>query len=161
MRLQPTRAGSVACGNAVVVERDGEFLICLKAERAGKEYVHHYAVPVDPGRAGELGMIYLDPEDALLDCGHPPCFALDAGESCPAEPGHIFENARGAFLKVVEDPKSQKMFAYVELSSGQLIRRQERGVAAVYRAWRITGLGRDGAITLEQVHGALADVTAG
>jgi len=155
MRLRHKQAYAVAPGYALLLQRDGETTVCLKAERAGKEYVHHYAVPLAPAPDGPLGMIYLDPEDAVIDCGQPVCFDLAETLGAPAEPGDIFENPRGAFLKVVEDPKSQKMFGYVELASGQLIRRQERKVAAVYRGWRISGLGRDGGISLDDLPAAL------
>ena len=36
---------------------------------------------------------------------------------------------------MAEDPHSQKMFAYLNLETGEVQRRQEKKMQAVYRAW--------------------------
>ncbi|MBT4933184.1 MAG: hypothetical protein HN889_06020 [Rhodospirillaceae bacterium] len=112
--------------------------VFVKAERQGTEYIHHYLIQVIPRLPEGLAMIYVDPEEMLIDCGNPPTFDYADGETRndPAI-GDIFENPKGTYLKVIEDPKSQKMFAFIDTTSGEVKRRQERGVITVYPAWRI------------------------
>jgi hypothetical protein len=110
----------------------------IKAERQGTEYIHHYLIQVTPKLAEGLAMIYVDPEEILIDCGKPPEFDYADGESRDnPDIGDIFENPKGTYLKVIEDPKSQKMFAFIDTSSGEVKRRQERNVKTVYASWQI------------------------
>ncbi len=141
-------------GAAGVMVVDGETVVCIKAERQGKEYVHHYVVPVDPSPGAETRLIYVDPED---DLHHGPgrlefTLAEDAGDGAQAQVGHVLRNAAGTFLKVIEDPKSQKMFAYVDLDSGAVKSRQERDIAGVYVEWRVSG-----AVSLEALRAAFEE----
>lgn len=112
--------------------------VFIKAERQGTEYIHHYLIQVTPRLAEGLAMVYVDPEDMLIDCGNPPKFNYSDGETRndPAI-GDIFENPKGTYLKVIEDPKSQKMFAFIDTTSGEVKRRQERNVKIVYASWQI------------------------
>ncbi len=135
--LKRSKAHETPPGAAVVMVVDGETVVCIKAERQGKEYVHHYVVPVDPSPGAETRLIYVDPED---DLRHRPgrlefILAEDAGDGVQPDVGHVLRNAAGTFLKVIEDPKSQKMFAYVDLDSGAVKNRQERDVESVYMNW--------------------------
>jgi hypothetical protein len=112
--------------------------VFIKAERQGTEYIHHYLIQIDPMRSEGLALIYVDPEEMLIDLGAAPRFDYSGGEA-RNDPGigDIFENPKGVYLKVIEDPKSQKMFAFIDISSGEVKRRQERNVKTVYAAWRI------------------------
>ncbi len=139
--LKKSKAYKTPPGAAVVMVVDGETVVCIKAERQGKEYVHHYVVPVDPSPGAETKLIYVDPED---DLHHGPgrlefILAEDAGDGAQAQVGHVLRNAVGTFLKVIEDPKSQKMFAYVDLDSGAVRNRQERDITGLHMAWRVSG----------------------
>lgn len=112
--------------------------VFIKAERQGTEYIHHYLIQIAPRQADGLAMIYVDPEEMLIDSGVAPRFDCSHGETRDdPDIGHIFENARGTYLKVIEDPKSQKMFAFIDIASGEVKRRQERNVKTVYTSWRV------------------------
>ena len=156
LRLKRNKAFETPRGSAVVIAVDGNAVVCMKAERQGKEYVHHYVVPVDPSPGAQTKLIYVDPEDELhhwpgrLDFG----LAEAAGDGARAEVGHVLRNAAGTFLKVIEDPKSLKMFAFVDILTGAVKSRQERDVAGVYVEWRVTGLGDGGAVNLEALRTA-------
>jgi len=86
--------------------------------------------------------------------GEEPDFTLGGGAGAGPEVGHIVTNAVGTFLKVIEDPKSQKMFAFVEISSGVVKSRQERGVTSVHLDWRVSGWGDGGAVGLDMLRDA-------
>lgn len=158
-RFKKTRSQEIPRGNVVIIEDGGETVVCLKAERQGKEYVHHYLIPLDPRRGPDLQLIYVDPEDEVVDCGcrvaiDPGPASDGAGPPAP-EVGDAFSNAAGLFLKVIEDPKSQKMFAFIGIDSGdalgQVRRRQERGLTAVYPHWRAAAADGDEAFSLESL----------
>ena len=140
-RLKRSKAYETPPGAAVVIAVDGKAVVCIKAERQGKEYVHHYVVPVDPSPGAQTKLIYVDPEDELRHGPGRLDFSLAGPAADGARPqvGHVLRNAAGTFLKVIEDPKSQKMFAYVDLDSGAVKSRQERDVAGVYGEWRVSG----------------------
>ncbi len=139
---QARKAEEILCGNAV--RRPGGAdteTVFIKAERQGTEYIHHYLIQIAPRRADGLALIYVDPEEELLDTGGAPAFAFSDGESRGnPDIGDIFENPKGAYLKVIEDPKSQKMFAFIDITSGDVKRRQERHVETVYRSWSVSGI---------------------
>jgi hypothetical protein len=164
-RFKKTNSQDIPCGNAVIVEEGGGTVVCLKAEREGKEYVHHYLIPLDPRRGPDLQLIYVDPEDEVVDCG---CrVEIDPGEAVggsdkPApEVGDALRNADGLFLKAIEDPKSQKMFAFIDIGAGptlgQVRRRQERALTAVYPGWRATAADGDEVLTLESLRQAYTE----
>lgn len=133
-------AYEVPRGNAVQWPRaDNPQTVFLKAERKGTEYIHHYLIKVSPMQAEGLALIYVDPEEILIDTGCAPTFDYSSGENRPdPDIGHIFKNNKGLYLKVIEDPKSQKMFAFIDITSGEVKRRQERLVETVYRSWEIS-----------------------
>ncbi len=158
--LTARKAFEVPCGNAVILERNGEASLCLKAEREGNDYIHHYLVTLDPLRDEGPELIYIDPEDSVIDCGGTFSFAMTEGgeggqtASEKAGIGDIFKNNGGLFLKLKEDPKSQKMFAFIDIATGKMKHRQERGVSAVYQEWRVTGLGEDGTVSFLEIREA-------
>jgi hypothetical protein len=111
----------------------------LKAEREGAEYTHHYLIQIHPVKPIDLELIYIDPEENLIYWGGIPAFDLLCSKDYKKpEIGHIFENETGTYLKVIEDPKSQKMFAFIDIRSGEVKRRQERNINTVYDTWKIT-----------------------
>ena len=133
-------AFEIPCGHAV--ERPGDDTgdaIFIKAERQGTEYIHHYLIQISPVPTEALALIYVDPEEELIYRGGQPLFELSTGED-RGDPdiGHIFKNHQGTYLKVIEDPKSQKMFAFVDITSGDVKRRQERKVTTVYSSWQMS-----------------------
>lgn len=145
------KAFEVPCGNAVIVESDGVAVVCMKAEREGKEYIHHYAVPLHPCPETETALIYLDPDDEIVDCATAITFTVrEADEAAKPDVGEVFRSVKGTFMKVHEDPVSQKMYAYLNLETGQIMRRQEKRLEAVYREW--TAADGDGTLTLVALH---------
>ncbi len=161
--LKRRKAFEVRRGNAVIFTGGGggEAMVCLKTERQGKDYIHHYLVVMDPTPADGFGMIYIDPEEELTDCSATFTYAMTEGvargytRSERADVGDLLRNAGGLFLKVADDPKSQKMFAFIDIHSGAVMSRQERGVVAVFQDWRVRGLGtggkEDGMLTIEDL----------
>ncbi len=136
----PCMAFEIPRGHAVRLP-DGENrdTLYFKAERQGTDYIHHYLIQIDPMKTEGLALIYVDPEELLIDTGGAPSFEYSGGEEGLSPGiGHIFENVKGTYLKVIEDPKSQKMFAFIDVTSGEVKRRQERNVKTVYPAWAVT-----------------------
>ena len=128
------------CGHAV--KRPGKMdpeNLYMKVEREGADYIHHYLVQISPLKSISLAMIYIDPEETLIDKGGIPTFELLSSEAHQKpQVGHIFESDNGTFLKVIEDPKSLKMYAFINIASGEVKRRQERNINIVYDTWQIT-----------------------
>jgi hypothetical protein len=139
-KIQP--AYKIPCGHAVYIPNDMvPKNLFMKAERKGAEYIHHYLIQISLVRPIELALIYIDPEENLIDLGGIPPFELLCSKAYEKpEIGHIFESENGTFLKVIEDPKSQKMYAFIDISSGEIRRRQERNVNTVYDRWEITNI---------------------
>ncbi len=150
--LERRKAFEIARGNAVIFTDGGggEAMVCLKTERQGKDYIHHYLVIMDPAPADAHEMIYIDPEEELTDCGLTFTYAMTEGvergytRSERADVGDLFRNTNGFFLKVTDDPRSRKMFAFIDIHSGAVMGRQERGVSAVFQEWRVSGLNAGG-----------------
>ncbi|GAB6052643.1 hypothetical protein JCM17960_14630 [Magnetospira thiophila] len=135
---QQRRAAEVAPGSLVQREDDGPLF--LKAERIGTDYIHHYLVQLHPRPTSEADkrIHYLDPDDLLLDHQCKPTLQTGAASSrTEARCGDLFTTAKGTFFKLIEDPKSQKTFAYVDPSTGGFARRQERDVQAVHGEWSL------------------------
>ncbi len=133
------KAYEIAAGQALL---DADSRLCMKAEQAGKDFVHHFIVPLEPRPEGPLKLVYVDPEEEFRFCGGPVVF--DLSEEAPprgrAAHGDIVRNPQGDFLKLMADPRFQWTEAYMELATGQLRRRQEKKVAAVYSHWRVSGV---------------------
>lgn len=149
--LEKKQALDIRCGNAVIVETETGAVVCMKAEREGKEYIHHYAVPLHPVTQETAALIYLDPDQEIVDCVTQLTFTLsDADAQAAPDVGAVFRNFQGTFMKIREDPKSQRMFAYLNLETGQIKRRQEKKMEAVYREWNANG--ETESITLATLH---------
>jgi len=138
--FEPVRADQVPSGQGVV-RPGGDTTLYIKAERQGTEYIHHYLVQIDPVPGSALALIYMDPDDMLIDCNVRPSFKLAPAETVTApDVGHIFANPKGVFLKVIEDPKSQKMYAFIDIATGDIRRRQERKISGVHATWQVENL---------------------
>ena len=134
------QAHEILCGHAVhrPNEIDSKTLF-IKAERKGADYIHHYLIPLSLDGTTNLSLVYIDPEESLIDWGCIPVFDLLSSKAYKKpDVGHIFKNKKGIFLKVNETPKSQKMFAFIDIKSGEVKRRQERDVIKVYDFWEIS-----------------------
>ena len=133
-------ASAITPGHVVLYRPEGgEPVACLKAEREGKEYIHHYLVQLDPVPEDGYCLIYVDPEQVLTVCAEKAEFTLNDPVALDAinrsDLGYIIETAAGVFLKVSEDPKMQKFCGYVDIRTGEVKRRQERGVVGFYPRW--------------------------
>jgi hypothetical protein len=133
------RAYEIDPGKMVSFPIAGEMVICLKALRRGRDFLHHYLVPLDgEWRAPGLALIYVDPEQELMELENPPGLALGVGEtSRDAAVGEIFANSNGHFLKVLDTDKTQRLYAYVEIKSGDVRIRQERTMKEIFPSWRL------------------------
>lgn len=134
------KAHEIPAGNAVL--EDGT--LWLKVEREGKDFVQHYLVALAP-RSDPARLTYVDPESNLLDCGGPLTIVLGGGQTAERDEiafGAVFQTARGTFLKVREDRRTdaEKMTMFVDLASGLVRRRREQGVDAVFDHWRVDGV---------------------
>lgn len=151
------QAHEIGCGAVVIRATEDGHAVCLKLDRIGKEYIHHYVVVLDPKPAGQMELIYVDPEEKLFDC-----FAtldLEMGAACDAAPevGHAFENKDGHFIKVLDDPKSQKMFGFVEPATGLVRLRQERKLKSVHPDWKARAKFKDEVLELADLLKLFAD----
>lgn len=129
------QAHEIGCGAVVIRSTEDGHTVCLKLDRIGKEYIHHYVIELAPKPQGHMELVYVDPEEPLFDCFATLEIQLGAQEDVPPEPGHAFENNDGHFIKVMDDPKAQKMFCFVEPATGLVRIRQERKLKAVHPNW--------------------------
>lgn len=138
--LSKRPAHEIPCGHAVYrPDENDPKNVYMKVEREGAEYIHHYLIQINPSQSIDIELIYIDPEENLIDWRGIPTFDLLCSKAYKKpEIGHIFKSDNGTYLKVIEDPKSQKMFAFIDINSGEVKRRQERNVNTVYDIWKIT-----------------------
>lgn len=129
------QAHEIGCGAVVIRSTEDGHTVCLKLDRIGKEYIHHYVVVLDPHPKGEMELVYVDPEEQLFDCF--ATLELEIGDAAGDAPdvGDIFENKDGHFIKVLDDPKTQKMFGFVDPATGLVRVRQERKLKSVHPNW--------------------------
>ncbi|MBF0248312.1 MAG: hypothetical protein HQL36_09630, partial [Alphaproteobacteria bacterium] len=147
-------------GGSVVIRSSADgHVVCLKLDRMGKEYVHHYVIELDPRPTGHMELLYVDPDEELFDCF--ATIEMDYGHANGAdeavEAGHAFENKDGHFIKVMDDPKTQKMFGFVEPSSGQVRIRQERKLKGVHKDWTARARIKDEIVELADLLKRFAD----
>jgi hypothetical protein len=123
-------------GRFVTAHLTGAAVLCLKVERHGRDYVNHYLIPLEPhGGRRALALVYIDPDHPLEPA---PGVALEFGEASTAFPdiGDAFATPKGPHLKLRDEPKAQKVFAYVDLATGLIRPRMERQTQGVV-AWRV------------------------
>ena len=132
------QAHEIGPGAIVIRSTEDGHAVCLKLNRIGKEYIQHYVIVLDPHPEGDMELLYIDPEEKLFDCFATLEVKLGdaAGDEDKPDVGHAFENKDGHFVKVLDDPKAQKLFGFVELNSGLVKARQERKVKTVHKDWK-------------------------
>jgi len=135
--MDPRPAFEIAAGTFVTVEAAGGRSLCLKAERVGKEHVNHFLVPLEPlDEPTALSLRYIDPELALVPVDGVGLAFADGPARTEPDVGDIFANRLGLFLKIRDDAHSQRLFAYVDVRSGLIRARMERGIERLLR-WRV------------------------
>ncbi|KAF0145473.1 MAG: hypothetical protein FD153_235 [Rhodospirillaceae bacterium] len=136
-------AETVAGGRLVLYRVNERDVIGLKAIRHGKDHINHYFVPLEPVSSRPLTVIYMDYTAEVQDCHDHFALKLDLfATRAPIEIGAILSNETGTYIKVREPTKGIMSFAYVDLGSGELRRRQERQINAVYH-WTLACTGTD------------------
>ena len=148
------QAYEIGCGAVVIrVTEDGP-VVCMKLDRIGKEYVHHYLIVLDPKPEADLELLYIDPEERLFDCyatlEFEPGEAVDPATTEP-QPGHAFENKDGHFIKVLDDPKTQKLYGFVDPATGLVRIRQERKLKGVHPNWSARAKIEDEVVDLQEL----------
>lgn len=111
----------------------------LKAQRSSKDYVNHYLVPAKA--EAELLLIYIDPETELelaATKARPDRLAPSPNPEA-ASPGDLLRVSDGRYLVKAIDVKKdgQRHLAYVELATGEVRPRQERGAPEIFSAWEL------------------------
>jgi len=148
------QAHEIGCGAVVIRSTQDGHTVCLKLDRIGKEYIHHYVIVLDPKPMGEMELVYVDPEEKLFDCFATLELEFGTAENptnTPPEPGHAFENKDGHFIKVLDDPKTQKMFCFVEPATGLVRIRQERKLKSVHPNWTAKAKLKDDVLELAEL----------
>ena len=130
-------AHRIAPGSFVTANLGGIPTLCLKVERHGRDFINHYLIALDPAPDRRtLTLVYLDPDQDLAVAEGA---ALILGEVTPAFPdvGDVFATPKGAYLKLRDEPKAQKVFAHVELATGLIRPRMDRQTQGVM-SWTVT-----------------------
>lgn len=129
-------AHDIAPGRFVTAEINGVTVLCLKTERSGRDYTNHYLIVLDPApEYGTLALIYLDPDHPLTVIDD-RVFSFAEGKAGLPEIGDAFATLMGPHLKVQDEPKAQKVFAYVDMTTGLIRPRMERHAKTVL-SWSI------------------------
>ena len=131
-------AETVQSGHIVMYRKT----IGLKAIRHGKDHVNHYFLPLESVDQ-HTNISYIDCTEKVLDCHDK--FSLNLyplAIETPIAVGHVLVNMTGTYMKAYEKTKGILSFVYINLVSGELRRRQEREISAVYY-WTLTCTGID------------------
>jgi len=146
----PAHRPAYEIGGGALVIRSGEdgHAVCLKLDRIGKEYIHHYLIVLDPRPAGEMELVYVDPEETLFDCFATLELEMGEAKDVAPQPGHAFATADGCFIKAIDDPKTQKMFGFAEPASGLVRIRRERKLKSVHPNWQARARFKDEVLEL-------------
>ncbi|CAA7616449.1 hypothetical protein [Magnetospirillum sp. UT-4] len=135
--MQTKPAYAVAAGTFVALELDGRRSLCLKVERVGKEHINHFVVPLEPlDDRRQACLVYVDPELPLTPVEGVSFAFEDGAEETAPDVGDIFLNPFGAVMKVLDGPKSQRLHAYVDVTTGQARARMERHIRRLLE-WRL------------------------
>lgn len=127
--MDPKPAHEIPAGSFVAASVAGRRTLCLKAERVGKEYINHFLVPLDPlDDRADLALVYIDPNEELAPVEGIGFTLADGPEMVAPQVGDMFVVPAGSLLKVKDDPRSQKMFAYVDIATGAVRPRMEREI---------------------------------
>lgn len=138
--MQTRPAFEIAAGSFVNATVDGRRTLCLKAERAGKEHTNHFLVPLDPvDDRRRLTLIYVDPNEEVAPVDGIAFAFADGPEQTAPDVGDAFLNPAGKLLKVMDDPRSQRLHCYVDLATGMVRPRMERHIQRLL-AWSVSRL---------------------
>lgn len=131
-------AHDIAAGTVVTASLDGAVVLCLKVERIARDYINHYLVPLDPVTdRRRLALVYIDPDHALVAVEGARVVVEDDPDGSPfPETGDAFAGPTGPVIKLLDDPRAQKLHAYVDLTSGQVRPRLERRGGRLL-SWRV------------------------
>jgi hypothetical protein len=130
-----TPAHRITPGSFVTATLEGAAVLCLKVEREARDYVNHYLVPLAPcpdRRA--LALVYVDPEDSFAAAT--ARLELDTPVPGDADIGDVLVADGTAYLKLLDDPRSQKLFCFVDMATGLVRPRPKRGPTMV-AGWRV------------------------
>ena len=138
--MQNRPAYEITAGSFVAATLGGRRTLCLKAERVGKEHTNHFLVPLDPvDDRRRLALVYIDPNEELMPVDGIAFAFEDGAEETAPEIGDAFLNPAGPLLKVIDDPRSQRMHCYVDLSTGMVRARMERNIHRLL-GWSVSRL---------------------
>lgn len=151
------QAHEIGCGALVIRSTADGHAVCLKLDRIGKEYIHHYVIVLAPKPVGQMGLVYIDPEERLFDCFATLDWELGEANGQTPEVGHAFANKDGQFIKVLDDPKAQKLFGFVEPATGLVRIRQERNLKSVHPHWKARARVKDEILELAELLARFAD----
>lgn len=111
----------------------------LKAERDSKDYVNHYLVGVQA--EPDLTLLYIDPDielEILAPSVRPEGLAARAEGQEPCFGDLLATETGRHFIKALDIKKDgQRHLAYVDIQSGEIRPRQERGRLSVFSAWHL------------------------
>lgn len=115
-------------------------ILGMKTIRHGKGFINHYLLPLDARVAApeDTMLLGLDTDTPMVPAGPELRLDLTAVDVAAPACGQVLENGSGRFLKVRETYKDAFSLAYVEITAGDIRRRQDRGVTAVYD-WAVVG----------------------
>ncbi|MEW5726927.1 MAG: hypothetical protein AB1918_03790, partial [Pseudomonadota bacterium] len=89
----------------------------------------HFLVPLEPvDDRRALALVYIDPHEELIPVDGVTFAFTDGPEETPPEVGDMFANPHGSMLKVIDDPRAQRLYAYVDVATGQVRPRMERHI---------------------------------
>jgi len=129
-------AHQIAAGSFVTAEIAGAAVLCLKVERHGRDFLNHYLIPLGAdGDRRALSLVYIDPDQPLVPVTGATLVFGDSAATFP-DVGDAFATPKGAYLKLRDDPKAQKVFAYVDLATGLIRPRMDRQSQGVV-SWKV------------------------
>ena len=123
-------------GSFVTAMIGGAPVLCLKVERHGRDYVNHYLVPLAAeSDRRTLALVYVDP-DQPLEPALGVALAFGATSGTFPDVGDAFATPKGVHLKLRDEAKAQKVFAYLDLATGLIRPRMDRQTQGVV-AWKV------------------------
>lgn len=139
-------AETVQNGHLILYRVEDKEIVGLKGIRHGKDHINHYFIPLEPISEDPLTVIYIDCTASVRDCHDSFTIKLNQTYSPvlgkKVEVGSVLSNETGTYIKVREQTKGIMSLVYVNLDNGELKRRQERQIHAVY-SWSLTCTGAD------------------
>ena len=153
-------AYDVAPGQTILRNGENGVEVCVKGERVGKEFVRHYLAPLVPKPGDDAALYYLDPEDEVAVCSGQLRISLGDARDVPVASGCAFVNGRGTYLRLDEHARfhGHKALSYLDMATGDVRSRQEKGITAVHPDWTVVGVDLDGeTVPVDVLCAAFAD----